>query len=148
MSSVVFLLSSTTNVSLPPGNTAGSRSDIIEEGAYLRISIGTESDEWLLLSIVTNASSDIYVRGTDYGDVRFYNTRYVVVKCEHWFIVTVFPNDACLVHFEWISYNLTQQFDIASLYISEPLILLILITVAFDTITTFIVLRNRLEVVE
>ena len=148
LSSVILVFSSVANVSLPPGNSTGSRSDIIQEDAYLRISVGTGNDEWLLLIVTTNVSSDLYVRGTEEGDMRFYDTNFVLVKCGNWFIVTVFPNDACLVQFEWISYNLTQQFDIMSLYVSQSLFLLILFTVAFDIAAIFIVLRSRLEIVE
>ncbi len=148
LSSVILVLSSVTNVSLPPGNSTESRTDVILGGTYLRISVGTGNDEWLLLSIATNVSSDIYVRGTEEGDMRFYDTSVALIKCGNWFIVTIFPDDVCLVHFEWTSYNLTQQFDIISLYIPQPLFLLLMITIAFDTIATLIVLRSKLEVVE
>ncbi|MFW9908245.1 MAG: hypothetical protein ACFFEF_06690 [Candidatus Thorarchaeota archaeon] len=148
LSSVILVLSSVTNVSLPSGNSTGSRTDVIAGDTYLRISVGTSNDEWLLLSMATNVSSDIYVRGTEEGDMRFYDTSFALVKCGNWFIVTVFPSDACLVQFEWRSYNLTQQFDITSLYVSQPLFLLILFTIAFDTIAVLIVLRSRLEIID
>jgi len=148
LSSSILALSSVANVSLPPGNSTGSRSDVIEGDTYLRISIGTGRYEWLLLSVTTNVSSDFYVRGTEVGDVRLYDTSFVLVKCRSWFIVTVFPSDACLVQFEWTSYNYTQQFDTASLYISQPHFLLIIFTIAFDILVVLVILRSRLVIID
>jgi hypothetical protein len=148
LSSATLVLSSVTNVSLPSGNSTGSRSDVIAGGTYLRISVGTGNDEWLLLSVATNVSSDIYVRGADEGDMRFYDTSFVLVKCRNWLIVTVFPSDTCHVQFAWTSYNLTQQFDITSLYVSQPLFLLGLFTIAFDAIAVLLILRSRFEIVD
>lgn len=148
LSSGILVLSSVTNVSHPPGNSTGSRSDVIEGDTYLRISIGTGRHEWLLLSVTTNVSSDFYVRGTEVGDVRLYDTSFVLVKCRSWFIVTVFPSDACLAQFEWTSYNFTQQFDTASLYVSQPHFLLIIFTVVFDILVVLVILRSRLVIID
>jgi len=148
LSSSILALYSVATIRFPPGNSTGSRSDVIEGDTYLRISIGTGRREWLLLSVTTNVSSDFYVRGTEVGDMRLYDSSFIFVKCGSWFIVTVYPSDACFVQFEWTSYNRTEQFDIASYYISQLPFLLIMIIVAFDAITVIIVLRNRLEVVE
>lgn len=148
ITSVFLTAFALTNVTTPSGNRTGSRTGVIEGGGILRVSVGTGNDEWLLLQVTTNSSSDLYIRGTDDGDMRFYNVTYAMVKCGNWFIVTVFPSDACFVQFEWTAYNLTQQFDVASLYLPHSLVFFILITAAFDVISVFVIQRSRLEIID
>lgn len=148
IASVIVTIFALTNIIPPTGNSNGSRTEVIEGGNILRVSIGARNDEWLLLQVTTNSSSDLYIRGTDEGDMRFYDVTHTMVKCGNWFIVTVFPHDPCLVQFDWTSYNLTQQFDVASFYLPYPLVVFILITLALDGIAVLVAWRSRFEIID
>lgn len=121
----------------------------IMHGDYFRLSVGANSDEWLLLMVSSNVSTYIYVRGATSGDLKVYNAFNLVTECSSWFIVTVRPSANSEIHIEWITYNQSiEAFESALFSNNGQTEYLLPLVVATNLVALFVVFRSRYTIIE
>ncbi|MHA1944058.1 MAG: hypothetical protein ACW96M_06655 [Candidatus Thorarchaeota archaeon] len=128
-------------------NDVESRTLIVAQGDYYRMSIGSLNNEWLILKVTTNVSSYIYVRGTTDGDVKHYGTNHLIAECENWFIVTVRPYRDSQINIEWTHYDQDAEEPESNLVSISPQSVLLFLTIIVNILSIVVIFRSRFTMV-